>query len=192
MLQSMGSQRVRHDWALITEFNYWQQQLKKKVIEFVTMFLFYVLVLWLWGMWNVSFWIRGWTHIPYVGRIRAWTHIPYVGRWSLNYWTTRQVSQLFLTRAPPGSFYLVLQMTSWLFLFSRSVASDSFVTLWSVAREAPLSVECFRQEYWSGLPFPSPGDLPDSGIRSTSPALASRFFTVEPPGKLPGKCVMWL
>ena len=40
-----------------------------------------------------------------------------------------------------------------------------------------------RQEYWSGLPFPSPGDLPDPGIEPTSPALAGRFFTTAPPGK---------
>ena len=40
-----------------------------------------------------------------------------------------------------------------------------------------------RQKYWSGLPFPSPGDLPDPGIKSTSPALAGRFLTTEPPGK---------
>ena len=40
-----------------------------------------------------------------------------------------------------------------------------------------------RQKYWSGLPFPSPGDLPDPGIELASPALAGRFFTTEPPGK---------
>ena len=40
-----------------------------------------------------------------------------------------------------------------------------------------------RQEYWSGLPFPSPGDLTDPGIKPASPALAGRFFTAEPPGK---------
>ena len=40
-----------------------------------------------------------------------------------------------------------------------------------------------RQEYWSGLPFPSPGDLPDPVTEPTSPALAGRFFTTEPPGK---------
>jgi len=40
-----------------------------------------------------------------------------------------------------------------------------------------------RQEYWSGLPFPSPGDLPDPAIESMSPALAGRFLTTEPPGK---------
>ena len=42
-------------------------------------------------------------------------------------------------------------------MLSRSVVSDSFVTPWTVARQFPLSVEFFRQEYWSGLPFPSPG-----------------------------------
>ena len=55
-----------------------------------------------------------------------------------------------------------------------------FVTLWSVAGQAPLSVGFSRQEYWSGLPFPPPGDLPDPGIEPTSlmsPALAGRFFT---------------
>ena len=41
-----------------------------------------------------------------------------------------------------------------------------------------------RQEYWSGLPFPSPGDLPDLGIKPTFPALAGKFFTAELPGKL--------
>ena len=48
-----------------------------------------------------------------------------------------------------------------LLLFSCSVVSDSFATPWTIARQAPLS----RQEYWSGLPFPSPGDLPEPGIK---------------------------
>ena len=48
---------------------------------------------------------------------------------------------------------------------------------------APLSMGFPRQEYWSGLPFPSPGNLPNSGIEPLSPALAGRFFTTEPPGK---------
>ena len=49
--------------------------------------------------------------------------------------------------------------------------------------QAPLSMACPRQEYWSGLPFPSPGDLPDPGIEPRPPALAGRFFTTEPPAK---------
>ena len=46
-----------------------------------------------------------------------------------------------------------------------------FVTPWTVAYQAPLSMEFSRQEYWSGLPFPSPGDLPDSVIKPRFPAL---------------------
>ena len=53
----------------------------------------------------------------------------------------------------------------------------------TVARKAPLSMEFPREQYWNGLPFPSPEDLPDPGIELTSPALAGRFFTTEPPGK---------
>ena len=54
-----------------------------------------------------------------------------------------------------------------------------FVTLWTVAHQAPLSMRCPRQEYWSGVPFPFSGDLPDSGIEPGSPALqAGIVFTV--------------
>ena len=55
------------------------------------------------------------------------------------------------------------------------------MTPWTVAHQAPQSMGFSRQEYWSGLPFPSPGDLPDPGIEPESPALAGRFFTAEPP-----------
>ena len=51
-----------------------------------------------------------------------------------------------------------------------------FVTPWTAAHKAPLSMGFFRQEYWSGLPFPFPGDLPKLGLEITSPALAGRFF----------------
>ena len=57
-----------------------------------------------------------------------------------------------------------------------------FETLWTVACQAPLSMRFPRQEYWRGLPYPSPGDLPDSGIEPTSlmsPALAGGFFTTS-------------
>ena len=49
--------------------------------------------------------------------------------------------------------------------------SDSFATPWTVARQAPLIMGFPRQQYWSGLSFPSPGDLPNPGIESASPAL---------------------
>ena len=58
-----------------------------------------------------------------------------------------------------------------------------FATPWTVALQALLFLGFPRQEYWSGLPFPSPGDLPGSGIKSASPALAGRFFIAEPPEK---------
>ena len=52
-----------------------------------------------------------------------------------------------------------------------------------MAYQAPLSMEFSRQEYWSGLPFPSPGDLPDPGIEPESPALQADALSSEPPGK---------
>ena len=75
-----------------------------------------------------------------------------------------------------------------LLLVSCQTMSNSFVTPWTVAQQAPLSMGFPRQEYWSELPFPSPGDIPDPeiefgpGIEPVSPALASGFFTTEPPG----------
>ena len=56
-------------------------------------------------------------------------------------------------------------------------------TQWSVAYQAPKSMGFSRQEYWSGLPFPSPGDLPDPGIKPGSPALQTDALRSEPPGK---------
>ena len=56
----------------------------------------------------------------------------------------------------------------------------------TITHKAPLSIGSSKQESWSGLPFPPPGDLPDPGIKPSSPvspALAGRFFTTEPPGK---------
>ena len=66
-----------------------------------------------------------------------------------------------------------------------------FAIPWTVVYQASLSMGFSRQEYWSGLPFPSPGDLPDPGIEPMSPALqadalpSDPFFTSEPPGMLP-------
>ena len=61
-----------------------------------------------------------------------------------------------------------------------------FLTPWTVAPQAPLSVEFSRQEYWTRLPFPTPGDFPHPGIKPVSlasPALAGVFFTTVLPGK---------
>ena len=77
--------------------------------------------------------------------------------------------------------------------------SDSFEMPWSAAHQASLSMVFPRQEYWNGLPFPSPGDLPNPGMEPRSPALAGELFTTEPPGKplekvtshFPGGLAVW-
>ena len=58
-----------------------------------------------------------------------------------------------------------------------------FATPWTVTCQAPLSMGFSRQEYWSGLPLPSPGDLPDPGIEWESPALEADSLLSGPPGK---------
>ena len=58
-----------------------------------------------------------------------------------------------------------------------------FSTLWTVALQAPLSMGFSRQEYWSGLPFPPPGNLPNPGIKPESPALQADSLLLVPPGK---------
>ena len=74
------------------------------------------------------------------------------------------------------------------------------MTLWIVARQAPLSMEFSRQEYWNGLPFPPPGDLPNPGILPVipvSPALAGMLFIISTTWEAPGwggaviKCLLW-
>ena len=57
---------------------------------------------------------------------------------------------------------------------------STFVTPWTVAHQAPPPMGFPRKEYWSGLPFPSPGDLPDSGIEPRSPTLQADALTSEP------------
>ena len=90
----------------------------------------------------------------------------------------------FLSMVPINTIFcvLVLCLCAW---------SLSYVWLQPhglVARQASLSTEFSRQEYWSWLPFPTPGDLPDPGIKPTSPALADRFLTTEPPRKSSEPC----
>ena len=64
-------------------------------------------------------------------------------------------------------------------LFSHQVAPDSFVTLWTIACQVPLSVGFLRQEYWSELPFPSPGHLPILRIQPRSPALQANSLQLR-------------
>ena len=74
-----------------------------------------------------------------------------------------------------------------------SVTSNS-ATPWTVAHQAPLSMGFFRQEYWSGLPCPPPGDLPNPGTEPmslASPTLVGGFFTTEPPRKPGCQTALW-
>ena len=82
-------------------------------------------------------------------------------------------------KKPHGSFILCVcaQLVTCVWLFA---------TPWTVAHQTLLSMVFSRQEYWSGLPFPTPGDLPNPGIKpmsSMSPKLSGRFLTIVPPGK---------
>ena len=67
----------------------------------------------------------------------------------------------------------------------RAQSSLTLTTPWTVALQAPLSMGFPRQEYWSELPFPTPGHLPDPGMEPVSPALAGGFSTTALPGKPP-------
>ena len=85
-----------------------------------------------------------------------------------------------LTTLPPG--YMPLQAKGLVCVLSRFGHVQLFATLWTVARQAPLFMGFSRQEYWNGLPCPSPEDLPDSGIKPvslTSPALAGAFLATS-------------
>ena len=64
-----------------------------------------------------------------------------------------------------------------------------FATLWTIAYQASLSMEISRQEYWSVLPFPSPGDLPDLGIEPRSPTFQADALPSEPPVKPHARCI---
>ena len=106
-------------------------------------------------------------------------------------WT---LGPLYLAHSPPGSLAslhvsntlifscsllcLLQPLSEW----SHSVVSDSAIP-WTVVYQASLSMGFSRQEYWRGLPFPSPGDLPDPGIEPRSPALQADALASEPPGK---------
>ena len=95
---------------------------------------------------------------------RDWTRVSHVAGRFFNVWATREAH----TR--------VVELKS----LSRV---QLFVTPWTVAHQAPLSRGFSRQEYWSGLPFPSPGDLPNPRIEPRSPALEADALSSHPPGK---------
>ena len=84
----------------------------------------------------------------------------------------------------------MVQMVNLYCVFFTKIKSEVVVTAaCTVACQAPLSMEFSSQEYWSGLPFPSPGNLPDPRIEPGSPALQADSLLSEPPGKPIGKLI---
>ena len=86
-------------------------------------------------------------------------------------------------------YFHVLENLKYAYIYKVKVKLLSpvqfFASPWTVAYQTPPSMEFSRQEYWSGLPFPSPGDLPDPGIKPRSSTLQPDALPSEPPGKLP-------
>ena len=99
-----------------------------------------------------------------VWELSSWTrdqaHTPALEAWSLTHWTTRESEKVKVK-----SFSHV----------------QLFGTPWTITYQAPQSVGFSRPEYWSGMPFPSPGDLPDQGIEPGSPTLQADSLPSEPP-----------
>ena len=95
---------------------------------------------------------------------------------------------LFHLRIPPVSSMCA-------YVLNRFSCVQLFVTIWTVARQAPLSMGFSRQEYWSVLPCLPPGDLPDSGIEPTSftsPALEGRFLTTSTTWEAVSSTAHWI
>ena len=142
---------------------------------------------------SILAWKTPWREEP--GRLQSiglqrvghhWIHLALDKRKDINFELNCLESNAYfvLVKAPGGS-----RTPFWWFNCERKKVKVKsfthvllFVTLWTVAHQAPPSMGFSKQEYWSGLPFPSP-DLPDPGIEPTCPALPGEFFTTEPPGK---------
>ena len=125
-------------------------------------------------------------------QVDSWTLIAAV---SFGHGSLRTPSGLRCLYGPPSKSALRNAATELISTASRLSRVWLFLTPWTVARQAPLSMEFSRQEYWSGLSFPPLGYLPDPEIEPGSPeapALTREFFTPEPPGKPPFPQLLWL
>ena len=107
--------------------------------------------------------------------VSPWTHSPWPS--PVQNTAVGSLSRLQGTFPTPGSNLGLLHCRQILYQLSHKGKP------WTVVCQAPLSMEFSRQEYWSGLPFPSTGDLPNPGIKPGSPALQADSLPSEPPGK---------
>ena len=80
---------------------------------------------------------------------------------------------------PTTEYFLYITVNAWCVLLCLTLCHP----MDCIAHQAPLSMEFSRQEYWSGLQFPSPGDLSKPGLEPESPSLAGGFFIIAQPGK---------
>ena len=123
----------------------------------------------LWGIWALVVVVPRLVAPQYVGSspTRDQTHVSYIGRWTVIHWTTREVLLNLFKPCIHGVCAKSLQF---------------FATLWTMTRQSPLSIGFSRQEYWSGLPCPPPGDHPNPGMEARSPGLQTNSLPSEPPG----------
>ena len=129
-------------------------------------------------------WKIPWTEEP--GRLQpmGWQRVGHDWATSLHFhsllisilimYTCNTLSRAWTKKSSPALDHVKVKLLSRVHLFA---------TPWTVAYQAPLSMGFSRQEYWSGLPFPSPGDLPNPGIKPRAPALQRDALPSEPPGK---------
>ena len=148
---------------------------------------------WLWGMWGICSLTRDWAHTLCIGS--SLNHRP-SGK-SLKHFNDRRIivvnGSLKATCAKHWAQHKWSRYSlrdDWLFCRATVIDKESvqlnhvqlFATPWTVAHQAPLSMGFSGEEYWSVLPFPSPGDLPNPGIELRSPTLQADTLTSEPPG----------
>ena len=100
---------------------------------------------------------------------RDWTRIPHTAGGFFTVWTTREAQEYW-------------SVCVCVCVWNHFSHVQLFTTLWTIVCQAPLSMGFSRQEYWSGFPFSSPGDLPNPGIKPGSPSLQAYFLPAELPG----------
>ena len=139
----------------------------------------YIFFFFNWGIVNVGWriqWTRAWANSGRWWRTEKPGVLQSMGSQRIGRnWVTEQQQQNIHVQSNPQTYNMKWRE-------SCKVVSKSFVTPWALACQAPLSMRCSRQEYWSGLPCPPPGDLPYPGIKAkslTPPALAGGFLTTS-------------
>ena len=134
------------------------------------------------------FLLVGYLRVPFSSKDTCeWIKGPPAGRKVISSSQELPLMQLRVLQGNTNNKQLLSKLLSNL-LFSRFSHIQLIATPWTVAHQAPLSMTFSRQEYWGGLPFPPPGDLPDPGLKLVSPGLTGRFFTTAPPGETSPMC----